>query len=158
MMISNLKTRWFLWFIQKYFSASRIKGLIKYPSDVISQTLTRDIANLDLIVHCSPSWIGQWQTDTVSNYIDSKKSLFHLHVMCYNNSCSIDFLSLWLPPLFPTQLEGKQTDLTLYPWRAGIFLYKAWMQKFFSIWNHHKCLTSLFLIHLNTYVMGLLLI
>ena len=24
----------------------------------------------------------------------------------------------------------------------------------FSIWNHHKCLSQLFLVHLNTYVMG----
>ena len=26
---------------------------------------------------------------------------------------------------------------------------------FSLIWNHHKCLSQLFLIHLNTYVMGL---
>ena len=25
---------------------------------------------------------------------------------------------------------------------------------FFSIWNHHKYLSQLFLLHLNTYVMG----
>ena len=28
-------------------------------------------------------------------------------------------------------------------------------KEFFSIRNHHKCLSYLFLIHLNTYVMGL---
>ena len=28
-------------------------------------------------------------------------------------------------------------------------------ETFFTIWNHHKCLNYLFLIHLNTYVMGL---
>ena len=28
-------------------------------------------------------------------------------------------------------------------------------QRFFSIWNHHKCHSSLFQLHLNTYVIGL---
>ena len=32
------------------------------------------------------------------------------------------------------------------------FLYT---KGFYSIRKHHKCLSSLFLIHLNTYIMGL---
>ena len=37
-----------------------------------------------------------------------------------------------------------------------LYLWKPWRPKvFFSIWNHHKCLSQLFMIHLNTYVMGL---
>ena len=35
-----------------------------------------------------------------------------------------------------------------------MFLYKS-KNFFFSIWNHHKCLSYLFPLHLNTYVMGL---
>ena len=38
---------------------------------------------------------------------------------------------------------------------AELFLYKPWKPKVFSIWNHHKCLSFLFPLHLNTYVMGL---
>ena len=43
-----------------------------------------------------------------------------------------------------------------YPLQRWIILYKSWKPNGFSIWNHHKCLSYLFLIPLNTYVMGLL--
>ena len=39
---------------------------------------------------------------------------------------------------------------------AELFSYKPCRPKrFFSIWNHHKCLSYLFPLHMNTYVMGL---
>ena len=41
------------------------------------------------------------------------------------------------------------------PYNADIFMYKPWRPKGFLIWNHHKCLSQLFPINLNTYVMGL---
>ena len=41
------------------------------------------------------------------------------------------------------------------PYNAKIFLSDPWRPMFFSIWNHHKCLSQLFLLHLNTFVMGL---
>ena len=35
-------------------------------------------------------------------------------------------------------------------------MFKLWRPKgFFSIWNHHKCLSKVFSLHLNSYVMGL---
>ena len=42
------------------------------------------------------------------------------------------------------------------PYNAALFLYKLWWPTdFFSIRNHHKCLSELFPLHLNTCVMGL---
>ena len=42
------------------------------------------------------------------------------------------------------------------PYNAELFFISHREQMvFFSIWNHHKCLSYIFLIHLNTYVMGL---
>ena len=34
-------------------------------------------------------------------------------------------------------------------------LYKPWIRKFFKTWNHHKCLSYLFPLQLNTQLMGL---
>ena len=50
---------------------------------------------------------------------------------------------------------GRRVD---YPWtgKLWIFFMKTLKAKgFFAIWNHHNCLSQLFPIHLNTYVMGL---
>ena len=35
------------------------------------------------------------------------------------------------------------------PYNAGIFFYKPRKKRFFYIRNHHKCLSELFLLHLN---------
>ena len=52
--------------------------------------------------------------------------------------------------------EDRQQDVRFNTHNDEIFLYKPWNRKgFFSIWNHHKWLSQLFLIHLNTCVMGL---
>ena len=45
-------------------------------------------------------------------------------------------------------LSGLRDNLI---YNADIFLYK----RLFTISNNHKCLSQLFLFHLNTYVMGL---
>ena len=39
--------------------------------------------------------------------------------------------------------------------QCWIILYKPWRSNVFFIWNNHKCLSQLFPLHLNTYVMGL---
>ena len=41
------------------------------------------------------------------------------------------------------------------PWSADIFLYKLRHNRIFSVWDHHTCLSQLFLLYLNTYVMSL---
>ena len=41
------------------------------------------------------------------------------------------------------------------PWNRLKSWNSFYKNQFFSIWNHHKCLSLLFLLHLNTYVMGL---
>ena len=52
--------------------------------------------------------------------------------------------------------NNKHCWSTSHPWSAELFCKKNIATKgFFSIWNHHKCLSQLFPIHLNTYVMGL---
>ena len=37
------------------------------------------------------------------------------------------------------------------PWSAELICKKHRNQRLFSSWNHHNCLSELFLIHLNTY-------
>ena len=44
---------------------------------------------------------------------------------------------------------------TFNPYHAETFLFKPWEPNVFLIWNHHKCPSQLFPLHLNTYVMGL---
>ena len=48
-------------------------------------------------------------------------------------------------------------DRKLNPFNAELFCinHGEQMFRFFSIWNHHKCLGYIFLIHLIIYVMGL---
>ena len=48
--------------------------------------------------------------------------------------------------------------LNLSPYNAELFCINHGDQKFFPTWNHHKSLSYLFLIHLNTYVIGLRLL
>ena len=45
----------------------------------------------------------------------------------YTLSIYILLLSIWV---------------AINPWNAAVFLYKPWRPKGFSIWNHHKCLSS----------------
>ena len=41
------------------------------------------------------------------------------------------------------------------PYNTDIFLYKPWRPKGFSICNYHKCISYVYPLHLNTYLMGL---
>ena len=53
---------------------------------------------------------------------------------------------------------GECSGRTINPLSAVFFSWKPWRSKVFlkpSFWNHHECLSQLFPIHLNTYVMGL---
>ena len=51
--------------------------------------------------------------------------------------------------------SGTTTYCILYPYNAELFYENLGDQRVFSLWNHHKCLSQLFPINLNTYVMGL---
>ena len=56
-----------------------------------------------------------------------------------------------------TRKDHCATKKTIEPfnsYEAEIVLYKPWRPTFFFILNHHKCLIQLFLIYLNTHVMG----
>ena len=57
-------------------------------------------------------------------------------------------------PLY-SQLTANWTNLKLNPYNAEFFFIKRGDQRVYSIWNHHKCLSYLILIHLNTYVICL---
>ena len=41
------------------------------------------------------------------------------------------------------------------PYNAEIVSYKVWTPKVFSILSHHKCISQLFPLYLNTYVKDL---
>ena len=51
------------------------------------------------------------------------------------------------------RVSGEETFV--YNPLNDIFCINYGDQRIFSIWNHHKCLSYIFLVHLNTYVMGL---
>ena len=46
----------------------------------------------------------------------------------------------------------SKNDNMINPLNAEIIVFKPWRPKGFSIWNHHKYLSKLFLNHFNTYV------
>ena len=52
------------------------------------------------------------------------------------------------------RVSGEET-FVYNPLNADIFCINYGDQRIFSIWNHHKCFSYIFLVHLNTYVMGL---
>ena len=55
-----------------------------------------------------------------------------------------------------TQLQvGENSDWIIWRLKAYINIYTMATKGLFSIWNNHKCLSYLFPLHLNTYVMGL---
>ena len=64
-----------------------------------------------------------------------------LYINCYGNEIAI---------------ANIPTPLTLTGLRAlNSLCINHGDQRVFKIWNHHNCLSQLFLLHLNTYVMGL---
>ena len=61
-------------------------------------------------------------------------------------------------PLTNYDINVSVSVLSLTPETLNIFIKHMETKGLFSIWNHHKCLSQLFLIHLNTYVTDLRLL
>ena len=89
----------------------------------------------------------------------------YYNIIYYNIRYMNNYLLLYLCVLYWQNIWIDDTWLIVLliwlssnvnPYHAELFLYKPWRHKgFFSIWSMYKCLSWLFLVHLNTYVMGL---
>ena len=82
----------------------------------------------------------------LSNISSSANLLIHVHDRKRTVSC----LMLQRPKSILISYFNPLTHKAL-----KYFIKTSEAKVFFSIWNHHKCLRELVLIHLNTYVMGL---
>ena len=49
-----------------------------------------------------------------------------------------------------TAVESIKPRILTNPYNAEIYVYKPWRPKGFAISNHHKCLSYIFPLHLNT--------
>ena len=77
-----------------------------------------------------------------------KRLLFPVH------DCVVNFSCLALQAMHSPQFCHTDTgDLILTT--LNYCCINLGNQRVFSIWNHHKCLSQLFPLHLNTHVMGL---
>ena len=79
--------------------------------------------------------------------------IFHLESLSVHRAglCRKDAWPTWQHTT--SESFAQRWALTLKRWIIFFINYEN--QSVFSIWKHHKCLTQLSLIHLNTYVMGL---
>ena len=51
--------------------------------------------------------------------------------------------------------QDNSSNMIINPYSPEIFVWTMEIKGFSSIWNHHKCLSYIFPLHLNFYVMGL---